>query len=165
MGSGHRNIFVCFEYCASPLCLFDLLPSPKIEENYCGAPQPIAFPLRHLRRAESIPSGKVVGSGGGAWWRCTVGCCQGCVCPVPQALWEGLRTNRQAVGQGSQPPSHRDVLRSRPATARHGGSCGAHCHWGGPALPNCHRAHVVLPSRLGPASHGLRIRLGQWEGS
>ena len=31
MGSGYRNIFVRFEYCASPLCPFDLLPSPEIE--------------------------------------------------------------------------------------------------------------------------------------
>ena len=33
MGSGCCSLFVCFEPCASPLCPFDLLPSPKIEEN------------------------------------------------------------------------------------------------------------------------------------
>ena len=58
MGSGYRNIFVRFEYCASPLCPFELLPSPKIEENQCGANYPTAhypYPPARLQRAGSIP--------------------------------------------------------------------------------------------------------------
>jgi len=49
-GSGHRNFFVCLEYCAAPLCPFDLLPSPKLEGNYRGAnyPRTNSPSLRHL---------------------------------------------------------------------------------------------------------------------
>ena len=42
MGTGYRNIFVCFESCASPLCPFDLLPSPKMRGNQCTADYPPA---------------------------------------------------------------------------------------------------------------------------
>ena len=42
MGSGYRNIFVRFEYCASPLCPFDLLPAPKMVENERSANYPTA---------------------------------------------------------------------------------------------------------------------------
>ena len=42
MGSGHRNIFVRFEYCASPLCLFALFSSPKMEAHQCGGSSPTA---------------------------------------------------------------------------------------------------------------------------
>ena len=35
-------MFVHFGYCASPLCPFDLLSSPKMEENECGANYPTA---------------------------------------------------------------------------------------------------------------------------
>ena len=94
--------------------------------------------------------------------------CRDCVC-LALGGWLGgsgalRRAYRGVVGQGSQPPSHKDVLPSRPVTAFRGGSCGARCGRGGPALPDCQWAQVVLPSRLGP-SHGLGIRLGQWEGS
>ena len=41
-GCGYRNVFIRFEYCASSLCPFDLLPSPKIEGNQCGANYPKA---------------------------------------------------------------------------------------------------------------------------
>ena len=65
MGSGYRNIFVSFEYCASPLCPFDLLPSPKIEEhpklrNINAVPialNPIPLTPRRLRCAGSAPCG------------------------------------------------------------------------------------------------------------
>ena len=40
--SGHRNIFVCFEYCASPLSPFDPLPAPEIEDHQCCANYPTA---------------------------------------------------------------------------------------------------------------------------
>ena len=40
-GGGAAKIFLLSggagEYCASPLCPFDLLPSPEIEESHCGA--------------------------------------------------------------------------------------------------------------------------------
>ena len=44
-------------YCASPLCPFDLLTSPQIEENYAVliTPQPITLTLRRLQRGGSVP--------------------------------------------------------------------------------------------------------------
>ena len=52
MESGCRNIFVHFECCASPLCPFDLLPLPIIEENECGANHPTAdYPYPMARAA------------------------------------------------------------------------------------------------------------------
>ena len=54
MGIGYRNIFVHFEYCASPLCPFDLLPSPKIEGNYAVPITSQLIPLT-LRHAGRIP--------------------------------------------------------------------------------------------------------------
>ena len=41
------------QYCAAPLCPFDLLPSPKLAPNHCGANHPhgsLPFPPRPLRR-------------------------------------------------------------------------------------------------------------------
>ena len=54
MGSDYRNIFVCFECFASPLCPFDVLPSPQIEGNNAVliTPQLITLILWH---AGSIP--------------------------------------------------------------------------------------------------------------
>ena len=57
MGSGYCNIFVRFEYCASPLWPFDLFPSPNIEENSCGANYPTAnypSPAAGARRKRSL---------------------------------------------------------------------------------------------------------------
>ena len=55
------TVLSVFEYCASPLCPFDLLPSPKIEGNQCGANSPQAkypypaAPAACLRREVSAP--------------------------------------------------------------------------------------------------------------
>ena len=53
MGSGDRNIFVRFEYRASPLCPFDPLPSPNLKKINAVliAPRLMALTLRRLRRA------------------------------------------------------------------------------------------------------------------
>jgi len=42
-----------FEYCASPLGPFDLLPSPKLEENQCGANPAADCPSPAARRTHS----------------------------------------------------------------------------------------------------------------
>ena len=61
MGSGHRTVCVRLESCAAPLCLFDRLASPKIEDNGCGAnypniyPYPAATAVRSKRSLSLIP--------------------------------------------------------------------------------------------------------------
>ena len=65
MRGGDGNVCVRLEYCASPLCPFDPLPSPKIEGNECGAnyrtanaPSPAAHRNRSL-----FPGHRIIGDG------------------------------------------------------------------------------------------------------
>ena len=87
MGSGNRNIFGRFEYCASPLCPSDPLPSPKTEDNPRGANDPTANPpspaAPAVRRKRSLCSGTpglhfsgplALGSVLAQAWACAVVC-------------------------------------------------------------------------------------------
>ena len=73
MGSGYRNMFVCVEYCATPLCPFDPLPS--------YSPPP---PLTHTHTLE-VCGGWGAGYGelwgkvewGGDWGQVGGGCGEG----------------------------------------------------------------------------------------
>ena len=74
--SDYRNIFVRFEYCASPLRAFDLLPSPKIEKDECGANYPTAnysYPAaRSAQEAVPTPPFPSGASSAGSALRCRV---------------------------------------------------------------------------------------------
>ena len=51
-GVAMATFLVRFEDCASPMCPFDLLPSPKIEENQCSANYP--SPRARSKRSHGV---------------------------------------------------------------------------------------------------------------